>query len=232
VYDQGTIFAVSTSGLENVIYTFAGGTDGSLPGAALLDVNGILYGTTFQGGQYGAYGSGTVFSVPISGTGSVLHSFGGPGPTFPDGIRPDSGLTDVKGILYGTTASGGAHNDGMVFAITKSGKETVIHSFSGAPDGMRPDAGLANVNGVLYGTTASGGKYNDGTVFAVTTSGTERVLYSFAGAPDGANPSAALTDVNGILYGTTQTGGKYNTGTVFAISKLGIERVLHSFGSP
>jgi hypothetical protein len=40
----------------------------------------------------------------------VLHSFGGSG----DGKTPFAGLLDVKGMLYGTTAKGGANNDGAV----------------------------------------------------------------------------------------------------------------------
>jgi uncharacterized repeat protein (TIGR03803 family) len=39
---------------------FGGSPDGSLPGAALLRLNGVLYGTTQLGG---AYNNGTVFSL-------------------------------------------------------------------------------------------------------------------------------------------------------------------------
>ncbi|MGC9993506.1 MAG: choice-of-anchor tandem repeat GloVer-containing protein [Candidatus Cybelea sp.] len=88
--------------------------------------------------------------------------------------------TTENGTLYGTTYDGGANGDGTVFAITPSGKGTVLHNFGGSGDGESPLAGLLNVNGTLYGTTDWGGANGNGTVFAITTSGTETVLHSFA----------------------------------------------------
>jgi uncharacterized repeat protein (TIGR03803 family) len=168
---------------------------------------------------------------------SVLYSFkGGTG----DGAYPVAGLINVNGTLYGTTAKGGAEGasgfEGIVFAITTSGKETVLHSFGGSGDGAYPGADLINVNGTLYGTTLLGGTHGHGTVFSVTTSGAETVLYSFkSGSRDGANPSARLLYVNGTLYGTTSHGGANcggaGCGTVFKITTSGKETLLHSFGA-
>jgi uncharacterized repeat protein (TIGR03803 family) len=66
----GTVFAVSPSGKEKVLYSFAGGKDGAAPLAGLLNVNGTLYGTTDYGGdgKCAAYsgspsGCGTIFSL-------------------------------------------------------------------------------------------------------------------------------------------------------------------------
>jgi uncharacterized repeat protein (TIGR03803 family) len=102
-----------------VLYSFSGGTDGSFPTANLINVNGMLYGTTsFGGGYYGcgnSNGCGTVFSIdPKSGTEAVLHSFG----SGSDGGSPVAGLINVNGMLYGTTASGGAQRHGTVFSIS------------------------------------------------------------------------------------------------------------------
>jgi len=108
----GTIFSITPSGIERVLHTFAGGSgDGANPYAALLNVNGTLYGTTEEGG---VHGHGTVFKVTPRGKETVLHSFGGSG----DGAHPYAGLINVKGTLYGTTARGGANNDGTVFSLT------------------------------------------------------------------------------------------------------------------
>ena len=53
--------------------------------------------------------------------------------------------------------------------MTTSGKEQLLHSFTGvAPDGSDPIGALVNLNGTLYGTTFYGGKYGDGIVFKVT----------------------------------------------------------------
>ncbi len=211
----GTVFSITPSGKETVLYRFGGGSayDGTNPYAGLINVKGKLYGTT-EGG--GANGYGTVFSITPSGKERVLHGFGsGSG----DGANPYAGLIEVNGTLYGTTVSGGTDNTGTAFKVTTSGKETPLHSFVGGSDGAYPYAGLIDVNGTLYGATSSGGPNNDdGTAFAITTSGKETVLHSFGGSGDGAKPYAGLINVNGTLYGTTAGGGKDGDGTVFKIS--------------
>jgi uncharacterized repeat protein (TIGR03803 family) len=64
----GTVFTITTSGTERVLYSFAGGSDGQWPIAPLTNVGGTLYGTTRNGG---AYDSGTVFKITTSGTETV-----------------------------------------------------------------------------------------------------------------------------------------------------------------
>jgi len=56
----GTVFKITTAGVETVMHTFKGGSDGFYPHAGLIDVGGTLYGTTNEGG---ATGNGTVFKV-------------------------------------------------------------------------------------------------------------------------------------------------------------------------
>jgi uncharacterized repeat protein (TIGR03803 family) len=227
---------MTTSGKESVLHSFGGTGDGAFPEAGLINVNGTLYGTTENGGGKGCAdnkGCGTVFAITTSGKETVLHTFGGSG----DGNEPIAGLIHVNGTLYGTTMYGGADcvisGDmcGTVFAITKTGKETVLHTFGGSGDGYEPSAALINVKGTLYGTTLLGGangcgEISCGTVFAITTSGTESVLHTFAGYPtDGALPYAGLLNVNGTLYGTTWWGGTVNSnkcgdgcGTIFSLT--------------
>ena len=65
MHDDGTVFSISTSGTEHVLYSFAGEPDGQYPVASLIDVNGTLYGTTSYGGTHD---DGTVFSISTSGT--------------------------------------------------------------------------------------------------------------------------------------------------------------------
>jgi uncharacterized repeat protein (TIGR03803 family) len=231
----GTVFAITTSGSEKVLYSFETSPkhDGKNPRSGVVDVAGTLYGTTVKGGATSCY-CGTAFKVTLSGAETVLHSFAGE----PDGFGPEYGLLDVGDTLYGITARGGANNDGTVFTITTSGKERVLHSFgSFAGDGVLPQSALINVKGTLYGTTFNGGANCSsiggcGTVFKLTPSGTETVIYSFKGGKaDGKSPAQApLLDVNGTLYGTTEYGGTRNRGTVFSITTAGKETVLHSFG--
>jgi uncharacterized repeat protein (TIGR03803 family) len=215
----GTVYSITKSGSEKVLYTFRGGSDGEYPDAGLIDVDGTLYGTTEYGGSSD---DGTVYSITTTGTEKVLHSFGGS----PDGALPSSGLLAVSDTLYGTTTSGGnelcyevSFTCGVVYSITTTGKENVLYTFAPTSDdagGAHPSAGLANVNGVLYGTTPIGGADNGceghgcGVVYSLTTAGQETVLHVFKGGSDGASPDSAMINVNGTLYGTTPDGGASN----------------------
>ncbi len=230
----GTVYSISTTGAENVLYSFSGGTDGAAPASGLIYVKGRLFGTTSAGGQYGA---GTVFCVKTTGKDfRVLHAFRG-GAT--DGAAPMAGLVEIGGKLYGTTAEGGAYggsnySGGTVFSINLATRsERIIHSFGGSSDGAYPVSGLIDVKGTLYGTTEEGGQHGAGTAFGMSTAGAETMLYSFSGSlPAARNPVAGLTIMKGTLYGTTYGGGSANWGTVFAINLSGTdERVLHNFSN-
>jgi len=64
----GVAFKVTPNGKESVLYTFKGGSKGSLPGSIVGDSTGNLYGTTLWGGDlscpYGAgVGCGLVFEL-------------------------------------------------------------------------------------------------------------------------------------------------------------------------
>jgi uncharacterized repeat protein (TIGR03803 family) len=232
-YGWGTVFKVDITGKETVVYAFgAFNGDGVLPMASLvLDAEENLYGTTYGGGDYG---HGTVFKVDITGRESLLYSFAGG----TDGQAPYAGLVmDAQGNLYGTTTEGGAYSYGTVFKVDTSGKETVLHSFSGTGgDGASPYAGLVlDAQGNLYGTNVRGGdptcvqKSGCGTVFKVDTTGKETVLHIFTSNPDGADPYAGLVLDAGNLYGTTESGGAYGWGAAFKVDASGNETVLHSF---
>lgn len=242
----GTVFSITTNGTENVLHTFpAARPDGKNPVAPLIALKGKLYGTTSVGGKQVANG-GTFFSVTTGGKFKVLHDFRGRNFGGREGGDVVTALIDVGGVFYGTAYLGGQYHKGVVFSITRSGKETVLHSFGNGTDGDSPRASLVDLNGTLYGTTEFGGTHvcgefggGCGTVYSISTSGVEKVLYSFAGRPDGSFPNAGLTDVNGTLYGTTSSGGAYcpgsggGCGTVFSVTTGGTEQVLHSFaGKP
>jgi uncharacterized repeat protein (TIGR03803 family) len=220
----GTVFAISPSGSEHVVYDFAGGTDGADPQAGLTSLNGRLYGTTRGGGSKQNYG--TVFELITSGE-RVLHRFTGK----PDGENPYATLLFYNGLFYGTTYGGGAHKSGTVFTVNRSGQESVLYSFKGGSDGASPLGGLIAVGGTLYGTTAGGGAHTGGTVYSLTTAGKETVLYSFKGGTDGLTPSTTLVYAGGSLYGTTVYGGtaSQSNGTVFAVTLKGKESVLYRF---
>ena len=78
----GTVFSITPSGAEKVLYKFPGSPDGAYPLAGLVDVNGTLYGTTTGGGDqyfdacYSLNGCGTVYSITTQGEEKVLYAFG------------------------------------------------------------------------------------------------------------------------------------------------------------
>jgi uncharacterized repeat protein (TIGR03803 family) len=216
-YNQGTVFEVTPSGMETILWSFGSGTDGANPLAGVVrDAAGNLYGTTANGG---AYGYGAVFELTPSRTEKILHSFDVNGA---DGAYPVARLLRYKGNLYGTTANGGAYGDGTLFEVTLSGTETILHSFANNDiDGINPYAGLTLYNGNFYGTTANGGGIGGvaGIVFEMTASGTETILHVFGGNPDGAFPwGGVVFDKSGNLYGTTFSGGANGVGTVFRVA--------------
>jgi uncharacterized repeat protein (TIGR03803 family) len=227
------VFALNPkSGKEAVLWSFGSPGDGIYPSAGLIDVGGVLYGTTGAGGGNGGQiGEGTVFALnPKTGKEAVVWSFG----AFGDGEIPYAGLLDVSGVLYGTTVQGGANGLGTVFALnSQTGEESVLWSFGSVGDGTFPFAGLIDIGGVLYGSTSGGGSGGYGTVFALNSqTSKETVLWSFGNAGDGVSPQAGLIYIGGVLYGTTTGGGTHGGGTVFSLNpKNGKEAVLWSFGS-
>lgn len=228
----GTVFQLAPDGTKTILHSFAGGSDGIDPySGVIVDKDGNLYGTTYQGG---AHGDGTVYEISSGGTETVLYAFDDEGGS--DGADPYAGLVmDGDGNLYGTTTVGGAHGQGSVFKIAAGAGETVLYSFndSDANDGADPYAPLImDRKGNLYGTTSEGGAHGQGTVFKIAPDGSETLLYSFddSNANDGADPYAPLImDTKGNLYGTTSVGGAHGQGTVFGIARHGVEKVLYSF---
>jgi uncharacterized repeat protein (TIGR03803 family) len=233
-FSNGTVFKLDTTGLETVLYSFTGGSDGSIPLAGpILDAAGNLYGTTEAGGDLtcnGGVGCGTVFELDTTGEETVLHSFTGK-----DGTSPIAGvIRDAAGNLYGTTPQGGRFSSGTVFKLDSIGEETVLYTFTGGrggTDGYYPDGALIrDAAGNLYGTTQLGGNYSFGTVFKLDSTGKETVLYRFRGGSSGDQPvGGVIMDKAGNLYGATEVGGYYFDGTVYKLNPVGNKTVLYNF---
>ncbi|MHB1872653.1 MAG: choice-of-anchor tandem repeat GloVer-containing protein [Steroidobacteraceae bacterium] len=227
--DAMNVSGSRTGCTETVLHAFEGSPrDGDWPmGRLVADRAGLFYGVTADG-EADHYG--TVFTISPSGTQTTIYAFK---HDRADGSGRKSGLImDKAGDFYGTTETGGTHDDGTVFEVTPGGTETVLYSFRGGPDGETPVTALTlGRGGNLYGTTFTGGAHAQGTVFRLDPGGTETVLYSFkCGSRDGSVPHAGLLrDRAGNLYGTTEFGGRHNDGTVFKLSPSGAETNLHTF---
>lgn len=218
---RGTIFKMNKDGSSYaVLRSFSGMPDAASPYAALIiGSDGFLYGSTPHGGTAN---TGTVFKLKSDNSEySVLHSL-----VEGDGRHAFARLTEgMDGALFGTTALGGAADQGTLFKINKDGTRWgVIHDFTGLEgDGSRPSANANLVlggDGALYGTTYSGGLVNAGTIFRVDENGLN-VVYSMTGEhDDGANPYAGLIKASdGALYGTTLNGG-LTCGSVFRLAPM------------
>ncbi|HLY20746.1 MAG TPA: choice-of-anchor tandem repeat GloVer-containing protein, partial [Bryobacteraceae bacterium] len=219
---KGVVFKLDPTGLETVLWSFTGGSDGGNPNSSLvLDTAGNLYGTTVYGG---AENLGVVFKVDTSGNETVLHTFtSGKGGCDPSGAL----VMDPAGNLYGTTTYCGAPGFGVIFKLDPSGKETVLYAFTGKADGGNPNGALVRDSaGNLYGDTYV--LLTLGTVFKLDASGHFTTLHRFSGNAESA-PQAVILDAAGNVYGTTAGGNSAGFGTVFRIDTSGNFTTLYSF---
>ncbi|HTU80744.1 MAG TPA: choice-of-anchor tandem repeat GloVer-containing protein [Candidatus Acidoferrales bacterium] len=170
--DCGTVFAMTLSGKKRVLYEFKGLDDGAQPTASMIDVRGMLYGTTSSAGPYFQTGwGGTVFSITTSGKSTVLHAFNADS----EDLYPTAAVVYAGGAFYGTTLWGcddGSQvvNNGSVFSMSATGQTQILHCFTGGDDGFQPAGALLNAGGKLYGTATGGGTFKEGTIFTLSMS--------------------------------------------------------------
>jgi uncharacterized repeat protein (TIGR03803 family) len=228
----GVAFRMTPAGAVTVLHAFSGGVDdGALPRAQLVaGSDGLLHGTTVCGGvPPGVKGcGGTLYTLSLGGAFAITHRF-------VPGDAPQAPLTEVGGLLYGTTSAGGTAHAGTVFKTTLDGRSFVtVHEFAPSALGLpRTAEGAAPLgklllarDGNLYGTTSQGGLHastdpnGDGTVFRITRAGAYSVVQAFgASVDDGARPYGGLLQgQDGNLYGTTHNGANQSNGTVFRLA--------------
>jgi hypothetical protein len=177
-----TVSSASAGWNEQVLYSFQGIPDGSVPvGSMVFDKSGNLYGATTDGGSKSCASAGqcgTVFQLTPPAhqddpwTETVLYVFKGNASN--DGATPVGGLViDSSGNLYGTTAYGGTGDCvllgsklgcGAVYELSPPAQkggvwtETVLYSFPSAKQGYFPNGDLVfDRAGNLYGATTFGG---------------------------------------------------------------------------
>lgn len=221
----GFAFRMTPSGHVTVLHQFTG-REGSMPSGPIQAQDGHYYGTTRWDGKHI---QGTAYRMSPRGDVEVLHNF--PAETG-DCTNPGAKLIEASdGYFYGTASSGGAHDQGCVFKMSRSGKISIVHSFThDGVDGYSPEAGLIQASdGTLYGTTTN--SYLDGTVFKIATDGSYAIVHSFVfalGEPEGP-VSPLLETASGDFYGTTRYGGPDGLGTVYRMRPNGDLTLVHVF---
>jgi uncharacterized repeat protein (TIGR03803 family) len=246
----------TTGAIETVLYSFGVGPTGSTCVGAKLDdgadpkgsltyvpATGLLFGRTSTTTTKGN-GDGTIFHINPNGTGYVVDHFFAGMPD--DGNDPrHNAMTLVGTVLYGTTLTGGKHDNGTIFSINDDGSgystpPLINFDKSEANNrGAQPHSCFVAAGSTLFGMTSQGGKNGgttgDGTIFSYdTTSATYTRLFSFDGK-HGADPHGQLIlDPNGnTFYGMTRAGGKADVGFIFSYDTTTKKfKGLHSFACP
>ena len=239
-----------------LIYTFGFGSstgttcsnlDGAEPVGSLTSANGLLFGSTSSTTGKGN-GDGIVFQIGLDGSNYTIdHQFTG---ATTDGNDPRNNAMTLDGtVLYGTTLTGGQHNNGTIYSINDDGTGySELFSFAKTAQvnqGDQPFSSLALSNGVLYGMTSEGGGKGGpvgfGTIFSFDPdTATYTKLHSF-NRDGGRDPHGQpILDPTGTtIYGMTREGGKRNVGVIFSFTPCTPTsscknkfKVLHAFSCP
>ena len=179
---------------------------------------------------------------------TTLHSFGVLADDGnPDGEGPKGHLLRGQdGNFYGVTQEGGVGENGVVFKITPTGTESILHGFGDFEpssndkntEGAGPAATLVqDENGNFYGTTLFGGRHGVGTVFRLTGTAVTNLHnfnkplitgFTFKGSED---LNGLVRGSDGAYYGTAGAGGAASHGTAFRITSDGTLTTLHDFSA-
>lgn len=173
-----------------------------------LDSNGDIFGVSDSPAP-----QGSVYEIASgSNTVTTLVTFSEAEPV---GYNPHTGVTvDAEGNIYGTTDSGGAHNEGTIFEIARgSTAATVLASFSSVVGGSPEQSLTIDASGNLYGTT-------EATVFELPKGSSALTVRGTFSYKDGLVPSSPLLlDAAGNIYGTAAEGGAFGDGAIFEVAK-------------
>lgn len=220
----GRIFMLTPDGLGgfsfSTLYTFDLTTESIFPtGGLTLGTDGLLYGTTAQGGSQNL---GTIFRIDETGPLETLHSFAGG-----EGGYPQGGLVlSVDGNFYGVAEAPFIGGGGAVFRMDPMG---VVNVVAPLPPGNVGGSLVEADDGYLYGALSPPRPdLGHGFVFRVSTAGELTILHTFDGT-DGDYPSSGLIQASdGNLYGMTAYGG-LGYGTIYRIDAAGVFTLFHEF---
>jgi uncharacterized repeat protein (TIGR03803 family) len=123
--EAGTVFAMTAQGQISTLFDFSDGAAGVWPNLLIEMQDGNIIGTTLGiVSQFsGPADYGSVFRLTPDGAVKTLHRFE---PAYPfNGAvllsQPSSLVEGSRGVVYGTTLSGGAASAGTVFKVEAGG---------------------------------------------------------------------------------------------------------------
>ena len=216
--NRGTIFKITFGGAETILYNFTNQlTDGDNPYGSIIYDGTYIYGTTYADDN-DATSSGTLWKFnPDSPSGSgnpfvILLFDNSSNKAF--GQYPWNGVTDIDGVLYGTSWTGGIDNCGALWSAAINGLDNqLLHSFTNGTDGCNPYAAPRYSSaGLLFGTTNQyqASKTDFGSVYSSGLEPdqlTDNASYSSAAYPDG---PVAFDSSGDALFATGQGGSSEN----------------------
>jgi len=241
---NGRMYAFELTGVSGTSpVLWSRGASDTYTGGAAYRNQGWINGSNardFAMAVYAAIIESTNF--PATPYGDVFHLFkpviGGINSA---GANPAAGLTSSGGLLYGTTANGGANGAGTLFSLSPDGSVfTSLDAFANEPDAANPMTPLAASGAMVFGTAFGGGVHGGGAVFAGQTNGAPQLIRSFtAVSPDnatnvgGASPLARVALSQSLLFGAASAGGASGNGAIFSLTTNGSTfAVLHDFTAP
>lgn len=165
-FGEGVAFKINPSGTESILYDFCqkdSCSDGAFPTSLILNpTDGLLYGTTTDGGGVDSAGSGLIFRVatePSHPNFTPLYAFclHPKDNKCPDGLHPTDLTANTAGELYGVAGSG-KHGWGVLFSFDGSAL-SVRYAFcakANCADGYNPNSPpVFDDNGDVFGTTVA-----------------------------------------------------------------------------
>ena len=214
---NGILFSydINTSGFTS-LYIFTTGTTGYKPNKLIQASDGLLYGTTQK--SSGDTEGGTLFSYDLQ-TSAVTYLYDFTSLSYNNPHQPLAGVTEINGILYGTTRSGGVNNYGSIFSYDlQTSALTVLYDFNYS-DGDAIWVDLLAINNTLYGAAAYGGVNGYGTIYSYDTLTTTFTnLYNFTQEGGWYMDAGLIQATDGFIYGTTLVNGKYGYGSLYKYS--------------
>jgi uncharacterized repeat protein (TIGR03803 family) len=225
----GAIFKYDlASKTETLVSSLSGELEGADPLFA-ASLGSDIFVATLQGGLGavgGNPGNGTIVKYSeATGQDAKVVDFGEV-----DQACFANGLLPAWGSLYGTCGQD-ANGNGILFRFNaKTGKTTILYTFTNGAGGGFPAGQLVALNGALYGVVTSVNNNGIGGIFAFNVAtGKETLVHRFALEREGGSP-AGITQCKGVIYGFNQSGGAKNHGTAFSFNPAtGVAAPLYTF---